>query len=75
MEAGQKVLLMVTRKTIEHKIILAVPGMNENSMDCGLPFYDKSDDAKKQINNLTEGIANQIFSFVEDKIIAAYRKR
>jgi hypothetical protein len=64
----------MNKKTIENKIITALPGMDENSMDCGLPFYDKGYIFKAQMNEIAEKIVDGIFGFVEDKIVAAYRK-
>ncbi|MDD4877709.1 MAG: hypothetical protein PHO02_01580 [Candidatus Nanoarchaeia archaeon] len=64
----------MNRKTIEQKIITALPGMNENSVDCGLPFYDKGYMFKAQMNEIAEGIITKIFEIVEDAAVAAYRK-
>ncbi|MFH1065537.1 MAG: hypothetical protein V1734_03465 [Nanoarchaeota archaeon] len=64
----------MNRKTIENKILTALPGMNKNSPDCGLPFYDKGEAFKARMNELAEGIIAKIFEIVEDAAVAAYRK-
>jgi len=63
---------MVSRKTIENRIITAVPGMNENSMDCGLPFYKA--DAGKELGELYEKVCSVVFGFAEKMAEIAYGK-
>lgn len=65
----------MNRKTIESKIITALHGMNENSPDCGLPFYDKRDSFKRQINEFAERIYNAVVGFAEKADEIAYGRR
>ncbi|HII15028.1 MAG TPA: hypothetical protein HA362_01835 [Nanoarchaeota archaeon] len=65
----------INRKTIENKILTAVPGMNENSADCGLPFYDRKDELVRQIDELAGKIYSLVVGFAEDAAVAAYKKK
>lgn len=75
MEAGKEILLMVSRKTIENNILTAAPGMNENSMDCGLPFFDKKDELVRQIDELSQTIYTAVVGFAESMALVAYGGR
>ncbi len=64
----------MNRKTIEEKIITALPGNCENSVDCGLPFYNKGDDFNRQMNELAERIYSAVMGFAEKAAEIAYAK-
>lgn len=64
----------MNRKTIESKIAMAVPGNNENSADCGLPFYDKKAELIRQIDELAGKIYSLVIGFAEKAAEIAYSK-
>lgn len=64
----------INRKTIENKIITAVPNNNEIATDCGLPLYNKSEELVRQIDELAGKIYSLVVGFAEDAAAVAYRK-
>ena len=68
-------MVAINRKTIELKIITAVPNNNETALDCGLPFYGKGEELARQIGELSERMYTVIVRFAERMALLAYGGR